>query len=52
MWKNADVPRSDVSPTQVIKPSAPTERYYTMSVWHVEECMCTQVRGTTPASQP
>ena len=30
---------------QLIEPSA-TELYYTMSVWHVEECRCTQVRCT------
>ena len=44
MWKNADVPRSDVHP-QLIEPSA-TELYYTMSVWYVEEYRCTQVRST------
>ena len=42
MWKNADIPRSDVPP---IDPSA-TEPYYTLSVWHVVECWHTQVRCT------
>ena len=32
-----------------IKPSS-TEPYYTMSVWHVEECRCTQVKCTPPAN--
>ena len=31
MWKNADVPRSDVTPPPLMEPSA-TEPYYTMSV--------------------
>ena len=35
MWKNADVPRSDVPP-HLIEPSA-TEPYYTRSVSYVEE---------------
>ena len=34
-------------PPGLIKPSA-TEPYYTMSVWHVEVCRCTQVRCTLP----
>ena len=49
MWKDADVPRSDVHP-QLIEPST-TELYYTMSVSHVEECRCTQVRCTLPLPQ-
>ena len=44
MWKNADVPRSDVH-SPLFEPSA-TELYYTMSVWYVTECRCTQVRYT------
>ena len=51
MWKNADVNRSDITPQPpLIKPHA-TEPYYTMSVWHVEKCRCTQVRCTAPANQ-
>ena len=46
MWKNACIPRSDLHPP-LIEPSA-TEPYYTMSVWHVAECRCTQVRCTPP----
>ena len=46
MWKNADIPRSDVHPP-LIQPSA-TELYYTMSVWYVEECRRTQVRCNPP----
>ena len=42
----ADVSRSDVHP-QLIELSA-TEFYYTMSVWDVEECSCTQVKCTSP----
>ena len=42
IWKNAGIPRSDLHPP-LIEPSA-TELYYTMSVWYVEECRCTQVR--------
>ena len=42
MWKNADVPRSDVHPP-LIEPSA-TELYYALSIWYVAECRCTQVR--------
>ena len=42
MWKNADIPKSDVHPP-LIEPSA-TELYYTMSVWYAEECRYTQVR--------
>ena len=49
MWKNADVPRSDVTPTQVMEPSA-TEPYYTMSVWHVAECRWTHIRCTLPTN--
>ena len=49
MWKNADVPRSDVPPS--IKPSG-QKLYYTRSVWHVEECRHTQVRYTTPLIDP
>ena len=49
IWKNADVPRSDVHP-QLIEPNTPTELYYTMSVWYVEEYRCTQVRQYTPHS--
>ena len=49
MWKDADVPRSHVHP-QLIEPSA-TELYYTMSVSHVEECRCTQVKCTLPLPQ-
>ena len=49
MWKNAGVPRSNVHPL-LIEPSA-TELYYTMSVWHVEECRCTQIRCTPSANQ-
>ena len=75
MWKNTDVPRSDVTmhpgnrsqsyrallqhvsltcermqmypgqmyTTPLIEPSA-TGFYYTMSVWYVAECRCTQMR--------
>ena len=46
MWKHADIPRSDVTPTLpplLTEPSA-TELYYTKSVWYVKECRCTQVR--------
>ena len=38
MWKNADIPRSDVHP-QLIEPSA-TELYYTMSpfdMWRIAD---------------
>ena len=49
MLKNADIHKSDVTPTQVIEPS-PTEPYYTMSVWHVEQCRHTQVKCTPPAN--
>ena len=45
MWKNAEVPRSDVTPTLinlvVQHPSMPGQ-----FVWHVEQCRCTQVRCT------
>ena len=34
----------------LIEPSA-SEPYYTMCVWHVQECKCTQVR-CTPLSEP
>ena len=47
MWKNADIPRSDIHPS-LIEPSA-TEPYYTRSVSHVEECRCTQVRWIKPS---
>ena len=51
MWKTVGIPRSHVHPL-LIEPSA-TEPYYTMSVWYVEKCRCTQVRcnptPTTPA---
>ena len=46
MWKNADVPRSDVPPPPLIKPRG-TQHYYTRSVWHVAECRHTQVRCTS-----
>ena len=49
MWKNADVPRSDVPPPPLIKPRG-TQHYYTRSVWHVAECRHTQVR-CTPSPQ-
>ena len=39
------------TPTQVIKPSA-TEPYFTMSVWHVAMCRCTQVRCTPTPTHP
>ena len=48
MWKNTDIPRSDVPPPW-IKPIG-KEHYYTRSVWHVEECRCTEVRCTPPPS--
>ena len=48
MWKDAGIPRSDLHPP-LIEPSA-IEPYYTMSVWHVAECRCTQVRCTPPHS--
>ena len=48
MWKHADTPKLDVTP--LIEP-CPTEPYYTMWVWHVQECKCTQVRWT-PQSEP
>ena len=48
MWKNVDIPKSDVSPPS-IKPSH-TESYYTSSVLHVEECSCTQVRCIPPSN--
>ena len=47
MWKNVDIPSSDVSLPLLINLSG-TEPYYTMSVWHVEECTHTQVRCTPP----
>ena len=34
----------------LIEPSA-TELYYTMSVWYVEECRCTQVRCNPPPNR-
>ena len=46
MWKNTDVPSSDVHPP-LIKPNA-KELYYTMSVWYVKECRFTKVRCTLP----
>ena len=46
MWKNADIPRSDVPPPLLIKSSC-TQPYYTRSVWHVEECRHTQVWCTS-----
>ena len=51
MWKNADIPRSDVptppSWTLVIEP------YHTMSVWHVGQCRHTLFRCTpTPTNWP
>ena len=50
MWQHADVPRSDV-PHPLITPSG-TDPYYTMSVWHVEECRHMQVTYTTPSINP
>ena len=48
MWKHADTPKLDVTP--LIEP-CPTEPYYMMWVWHVQDCKCTQVR-CTPQSEP
>ena len=51
MWKNTDVPRSDSNPPITTNQTAvATEPYYTMSVWHVEDCRCTQVKCTAPAN--
>ena len=49
MWQNAHIPRSDVPP--LIEPSG-TEPYYTRWVWHVAECICTQVRCTPLLIKP
>ena len=38
-------------PTPWIDPSC-TEAYYTMSVWHVQECKHTHVTYTTPSINP
>ena len=48
LWECADIPRSHLHPPP-INPSA-IEPYYTMSVWHVEECKHTHVRYTIPQS--
>ena len=47
MWKYADVLRSDVPFPLFIK-AMPTQPYYTMSLWHVEDCRNTQVSCTLP----
>ena len=50
MWKCTGVPRSHVHPL-LTNPNA-TKPYYTMSVWHVEECRHTQFRCNPPPWPP